>query len=149
MLVWLHHYVLCDKFSFFLFLKNFTFLSFPQKLCLAFILTFVTFVVVQLCSCGLQHARPPCPSPSPGACSNSHPSGWWCYPTISSSGIPFSSCLQSFPASGSFPMSWLFGSKGQSIRASNTSNEYSGLISFRIDFLNKFPLGLILYLVTF
>ena len=46
-------------------------------------------------------------------------------------------------------MSWLFGSRGQSIRASNTSNEYSGLISFKIDFLNKFPLGVILYLVTF
>ena len=55
---------------------------------------------------GLQHARPPCPSPTPGACSNSCPSGWWCHPTISSV-IPFSSCLQSFPASGSFPMSQL------------------------------------------
>ena len=52
---------------------------------------------------GLQHARPPCPSPTPRACSNSCPSSWWCHPTISSSAIPFSSCLQSFPASGSFP----------------------------------------------
>ena len=51
---------------------------------------------------GLQHARPLCPSPTPGACSNSCPSSRWCHPTISSSVIPFSSCLQSFPASGSF-----------------------------------------------
>ena len=98
---------------------------------------------------GLQHARLPRPSPTPRACSNSCPSSQWCHPTFSSSGIPLSSCLQSFPASRSFPMSQLFGSGGQSIGASNTSNEYSGLISFRIDFLNKFPLGLILYLVTF
>ena len=54
---------------------------------------------------GLHHNRPPCPSPTPGACSNTCPSSWWCHPTISSSVIPFSSCLRSFPASGSFPMS--------------------------------------------
>ena len=53
---------------------------------------------------GLQHTRPPCSSPSPGAYSNSHPSSQWCHPTISSSVVPFSSCLQSFPASGSFPI---------------------------------------------
>ena len=52
---------------------------------------------------GLQHARLPCPSPTPGACSNSHPSSWWCHPTISSSFVPFSYWLQSFPASESFP----------------------------------------------
>ena len=57
---------------------------------------------------GLQHARLSCPSPFPGDCSNSCPLKWWCHPTISSPVIPFSSCLQSFPASGSFPMSWLF-----------------------------------------
>ena len=67
---------------------------------------------------GLQHARPPCPSPVPGACSNSHPSSQWCHPTISSSVIPFSSCSQSFPSSGSFPMSQLFATDGQSIGAS-------------------------------
>ena len=61
----------------------------------------------------LQHARLPCPSPSPRACSNSCPLSRWCHPTISSSVVPFSSCLQSFPASGSFPMSWLFTSGGQ------------------------------------
>ena len=67
---------------------------------------------------GLQHARLPCPSLSPGVCSNSCSLSWWCHPTISSSVAPFSSCLQSFPASGSFPSSWLFTSGGQSIGAS-------------------------------
>ena len=62
---------------------------------------------------GLQHARLPCPLPSPRACSNSYPLSQWCHPTIPFSVIPFSSCLQSFPASGSFPMSWLFASGGQ------------------------------------
>ena len=57
---------------------------------------------------GLQHTRLPCPSPSPGACSNSCPFSWWGHPTILSSVIPFSSCRQSFPASESFIMSWLF-----------------------------------------
>ena len=57
---------------------------------------------------GLQHARIPCPSPTPGAYSNSCPSSWWCHPTISSSVIPFSSLLQSFPASGSFPVLLLY-----------------------------------------
>ena len=63
---------------------------------------------------GLQHTRLPCPSPTPGACSNSCPSSQWWHPTISSSVVPFSSCLQSFPASGSFPMSQFFTSCGQS-----------------------------------
>ena len=64
---------------------------------------------------GLQHARLSCPSPTPGVYPNSCPLSWWCHPTISSSVIPFSSCPQSFPASGSFPMSHLFTSVGQSI----------------------------------
>ena len=64
--------------------------------------------------CGLQHARLPCPSPTPGACSNSCPPSWWCHPTISSSVVPFS-CSQSFPAIGSFLMSQFFASGGQSI----------------------------------
>ena len=67
---------------------------------------------------GLQHARLACPSPPPRACSNSCPLSWWCHPTISSSVVPFSSRLQPFPASGSFPMSHLFISGGQSIGAS-------------------------------
>ena len=62
----------------------------------------------------LQHARPPYPSPTPAVHSNSHPSSRWCHPTISSSVIPFSSCPQSLPASGSFPMSQLFSWGGQS-----------------------------------
>ena len=66
----------------------------------------------------LQHARPPCPSPTPRACLNSCPSSWWCHTTISSSVVPFSSCLQSFPASGSFPVSQFLASGGQSIGAS-------------------------------
>ena len=64
---------------------------------------------------GLQHARLPCPSPTPRACSNSCLLSRWCHPTISSSVIPFSSCLQSFPVSGSFPVSQFFASGGQSI----------------------------------
>ena len=67
---------------------------------------------------GLQHARFPCPSPTPGACSNSCPSSQWCNPTVSSSVIPFSRSLQSFTASGSFPMSQFFTWSGQSIGAS-------------------------------
>ena len=67
-------------------------------------------------------AAPPCPSPTPGVYSNSCPLSWWCHPTISSSVIPFSSCLQSFPASGSFQMSQLFASGGQSIGVSASAS---------------------------
>ena len=74
--------------------------------------------------CGLQHARLPCPSPSPGVCSNLCPSGRWCHPNISSSVIPFSSCLQSFPAAGSFQMSQFFTSGGQSIGASVSASVF-------------------------
>ena len=84
----------------------------------------------------LQHARLPCPSPTPGACSNSCPSSWWCYSTIASSVIPFSSFLQSFPASRSFPVSYLFLSGSQSI-------EVSALASvLPINIQDWFPLGL-------
>ena len=71
---------------------------------------------------GLQQDRLPCPSPSPRVCSNSCPLSQWCHPTISSSVVPISSHLQSFPASGSFPMSWLFPSGGQSIGASASAS---------------------------
>ena len=71
---------------------------------------------------GLQHARLPCPSPTPGALSNSSPLSHWCHPTISSSVVPFSPHLQSFPASGSFPMSQVFTSGGQSIGASASAS---------------------------
>ena len=84
---------------------------------------------------GLQHISLPCPSPTPGAYSNSCPLSWWLYPTISSSVVPFSSHLQSFPPSGSFPISQFFASCGQSYWSFSfnisPSNEYSGL----------FPLG--------
>ena len=85
---------------------------------------------------GLQHARLPCPSLTPGACSNSCPSSWWCHPTISSSVIPFSSCLQSFPASGSFPMSQFFKSGGQSNGVSTSTSVLPMSIQ------DWFPLGL-------
>ena len=71
---------------------------------------------------GLQHAKPPCPSPTPGAYSNSCTLSRWCDPTISSSVIPFSSCLQSFPTSGSFQMSQLFTGGGQSIGVSASAS---------------------------
>ena len=88
---------------------------------------------------GLQHARLPCPSPTPGAYSNWCPSCWWCHPTISSSVISFSSHLQNFPASGSsdesalrikWPKYWSFSF------SISPSSEYSGLISFRMDWLD-------------
>ena len=85
----------------------------------------------------MQHARLPCPSVSPSLCSNSCALSRWCHPTISSSAIPFSSCPQYFPVLGSFPMRRLFASGGQSIWnfsfSISSSNEYSELISFRID----------------
>ena len=83
---------------------------------------------------GLQHVRPPCPSPVPGVYSNSCPLSQWCHPTISSSVIPFSSRLQSFPASGSFQLSRFFVSGGQSIGVS------ASVRSMTIQ--NWFPLGL-------
>ena len=89
---------------------------------------------------GQQHPRLPCPSPTPRACSNSCPWSWRCHPTISSFFFPFSSCLQSSSASGSFPMTQFFASGGQSAGVSSfsisLSNEYSGLIFFRIDWLD-------------
>ena len=89
--------------------------------------------------CGLQHTRLPYPSPTPGACSNACPLSQWCHPSISSSAVPFSSCLQSFPASGSFlesvlhirwPKYWTF------IFSISPSNEYARLISFKTDWFD-------------
>ena len=71
---------------------------------------------------GLQRSRLPCPSPNPGACSNSCPLSWWCHVTILFSVVLFSSCLQSFPVSGSFPMSQFFASGGQSIGVSASTS---------------------------
>ena len=73
---------------------------------------------------GLQHTRSPCPSPTPRVYPNSCPLSWWCHPTISSSVDPFSFCLQSFLASGSFPMSQFFTSGGQSIGASASTSVF-------------------------
>ena len=89
---------------------------------------------------GLHNARLPCISPTPRACSNSCPLSQWCHPTISSSVVPISSYLQSFPKSGSFPLSQFFTSDSQSIWSFSfnisPSNEYSGLISVRMDWLD-------------
>ena len=85
---------------------------------------------------GLRHARLPCPSPTPRACSYSCPSSWWCHPTISSSVIPFSFCLQSFTASGSFLMSQFFASGGQNIGVSVSAS----VLPMNIQ--DWFPLGL-------
>ena len=84
---------------------------------------------------GLQHARPPCPSPTPGDHSNSCPLSWWCHPTIPSSVVLFSSFLQSFPASGFFQMSQFFTSGGQSIGLSASAS----VLPMNIQ--DRFPLG--------
>ena len=84
----------------------------------------------------LQHTRLPCPSPPPGVCSNSCPLSQWCHPPISFSVVPVSSFPQSFPASGSFPMGWLFTSDGQSIRASASASVPP------MNIQDWFPLGL-------
>ena len=82
----------------------------------------LSVVSVSLQPHGLQHARPPCPSPTPGVYPNTCPSSWWCHPAISSSAVPFSSCLQSFPVTGSFPISQRFTSGGQSIGVSASTS---------------------------
>ena len=89
---------------------------------------------------GLQHTRLPCPSPAPGSCSDSCPLSWWCHPTISSSVLPSSSCLQPFPASGSFQMSQFFESVGQSIGISASASV------FPMNIQNWFPPGLTVWI---
>ena len=87
----------------------------------------------------LQHIKLPCPWLSPGVCSNSCPLSWWCHPITSFSAAPFSACLQSFPASGSFPMTCLLASGGQYIGASASESIFPMNIhkwSFRIDWLD-------------
>ena len=91
---------------------------------------------VAMPSHGLQHSRLPCPSSSPRICSNSCPLSQWCHPTVSSSVVPFSSCLRSSPELGSFPMSQLFASSGQSIGASTSTS----ILPMNIQ--DWFPLGL-------
>ena len=111
-----------------------------------FFLPIYCIIILLLISCsvvssslwpyGLQHARLPCPSPTPEACSNSCPLSQWCHPSISSSVIPFSSCPQSFPASGSFSMWWLFATGGQNIGASASASAPP------MNIQSWFPLGL-------
>ena len=99
--------------------------SFHRKMSVPInLLLFFSFSVLSdsLWPHGLQHIRLPCLSPSPRVCTNWCPLSWWCHPTISSSVVPFSSCLQSFPASRSFPMCRLFVSGGQSIGASASAS---------------------------
>ena len=108
----------------------------PQVTCLLEYQFSRSVVSNSLQSNGLQHASLPCPSPTPRACSNSCPSSWWCHPNISSSVVPFSPCLQSFPASGSFPVSHFFASGGQSIGASASAS----VLPMNIQ--GWFPLGL-------
>ena len=88
---------------------------------------------------GLQHSRLPCPSLSPRVCSNSCPSSRWCHPTISSSVNPFSSCLQSFPATGSFPVSQLFASGDQIMEFLHQSFQWVFRVDFLWDWLVWFP----------
>ena len=87
----------------------------------------------------LWHARLPCPSLSPGVCPSLCPLSQWCHSTISSSFTPFSSCTQSFPSSGSFPMNWLFTSGGQSTGASASASVLS--MNIRVDFLSDWLVG--------
>ena len=106
------------------------------QLKLPFVVVVQSFSRVSLRPHGLQHNRLSCPLPSTGACSNSCPLSQWCHPTIPSSVPIFSSCLQPFPASRSFPMSRLFTSGGQSIRASASASVLP------VNFQGRFPLWL-------
>ena len=124
----------CLRFMFLFVSPAHPFPSSPSYYC--YLLLFHRSVVSDsLQSHGLQDAELPCPSPSPWVCSNSRPLSQWCHPTLSSSVAPFSSCLQSFPASKSFPMTRLYTSGGQSIRASSAS-------VFQVNIQGWFPLGL-------
>ena len=106
-----------------------------MSLCCCLLIVIQFSLIIQSCPTLYEpmDSRLPCPSPNPGTCSNSCPLSQWCHSTISSSAIPFSSCLQTFPASGSFPMSQFFTSGGQSIGAS------ASVLLMNIQ--NWFPLG--------
>ena len=134
-IVYLHLIFICLCHS----ILFFSFLSLLYFCCLKLCVCLVAKSCPTLQPHGLQHTRLPCPSLSPRVCSNSCPLSQWCYWTISSSAAPFSFGLQSFPISGSFPVSWNFTSGGQSIRIcinSSPSDEYLGLVSFRIDWFD-------------
>ena len=91
----------------------------------------------------LQHTRPPCPSPTPGVYSNSCPSSRWCHPAVSSSVVPFSSCPQSLPASGSFPIIQLFAWGGQSIGVSASVSVLPMIKSRLLEWLHSSALKII------
>ena len=114
------------------------YICFGVQYCIQFSSTQFSLSVVSdyLWPHGLQHTRLPCLSPTPGACSNSCPSSRWCHPTISSSVILFSSCLQSFPASESFPMTQLSKSSDQNIGALTSASVLP------VNIQDWFPLGL-------
>ena len=125
----------------------FTVWLFTEKACWSWDRWWFLSTIVQSLSCvqllwhhGLQHTSLSCPLLCPGICSNSCPLRLWCHPAISSSGTPFSSCLQSFPASGSFLMNWLFIFRWPKYWSFSFSvsppSEDSGLISFRLDWLD-------------
>ena len=129
------------KFSYFLISEKYLSLIFHGSICYAFCISSVQShnLVRLFATPWTANTRLPCPSPTPRACSSSCPLSQWCHPAISSSVLPFSSCLQSFPASVSFPISQFFTPGGQNIGFSFTisaSNEYSGLISFKIDWFD-------------
>ena len=117
-------------------MADFSFLSwYWKKLVISSLLLFNPSVVSKsLWPYGLQHARLPCPSSSPGACANSCPLSWWYLQTISFSACPFSSCLQSFPPSGSLPMSHFFTSGDQNIGASTSASVLT--MNFRMDWFD-------------
>ena len=120
--------------------------SIPKDWCHALIITFSSFQFSRSVLSDSsrphesQYARPPCPSPTPRVYANSCPSSQWCHPAISSSVVPYSSCPQPLPASGSFPMSQLFAWGGQSIGVSASVSVLSmntqDWISFRMDWLD-------------
>ena len=109
------------------------FFFFSRRLSLILLLFSRSVMSDSLQQHGLQHARLPSPSPSPGACSNSCPLSQWCHPTISSSATPFSFCLQSFPAPGSFLVSQLFASGDQNMELQLQQKSLQWV--FRVDFL--------------
>ena len=135
-----------DDFTTFVFILSISFVcgwlsTFSIGLPLCMLLSFSCSVIsYSLQPHGLQHARLPCPSPSPRACSNSCPLSQWCHPTISSSVIPVFYCLLCFPESGSFPMSQFFTSDGQSIGALASASvlpmNIQGWFFFRIDWFD-------------
>ena len=130
---------MCHDYSEYIRTLSYLLLTIPLKLRLLFSSVQFSHSVVSDClrPHELQHARPPCPSPTPRVHSNSCPLSRWCHPAISSSIVPFSSCPQSLPASGSFQMSQLFAWGGQSFSFSIIpSKEHPGLISFRMDCLD-------------